>query len=219
MADSDDDGFIQKKDQPTERQYAAIGRVVATWSEVEFALESILSRLALTPALLGFVLTDKLGPDNRIGAIKSLIHVHQTKYAGVLVDQGALAQISGLLKTVRKMKDDRNFIAHTVWSRATDDFMSHFDATEAARSGQDFSAGPAERLADIEAFGAEVRKLADRLWHLGRLIPGPDAALLNKLHAQEHQSRRRPPDQSTRQYQRRSYGGLPEDDDDGPPQE
>src|SRR5437867_317268 len=112
--------FIPEQHRLTRRQFAAIGRVAVTWSEVEWCMESILARLALAPSLLGYVLTDKLGPDYRLSAIKSLLHVHRTKYANDLVDAGVLSAISDLLPAIRKMKDARNFIVHSVWSRGTE---------------------------------------------------------------------------------------------------
>ncbi len=208
---SEIEGFILQKDKPTQRQYAAIGRVSATWAEVEWGMECILSRLALSPALLGYILTDKLGPDNRLGAIESLVHVHATKYASALVDQKTLQDLSSLVPIIRKMKDDRNFIVHSVWTNAGEDFLARFDIASAARSGKDLSGGPCERLSDIEKFADEVRKLADRLWRLSRQIPKIDATLLEKFELQEQRSRLRPHDESTRRFQRRSYARLQRD--------
>jgi hypothetical protein len=199
------DSFILPKDRPTDRQYAAIGRVAATWSVVELALERILSGLALAPSLLGFVLTDKLGPDNRINAIRSLIGVHQEKYGCELVDEPILTELKTILKTIAKMKEDRNFVVHTVWSQAGADHLGHINISAAARSGRDYSSGPAERLVDIEVFADEIQKAADRLWQLARQIPAVDALLLDKLQNRERTNRRLPHSHSTRQYQRRAY--------------
>ena len=205
---SEAESFILEKDRPTPRQYAAIGRVAATWAEVDWCIEDILSRLALSPALLGFVLTDKLAADNRLGAIDSLVNVHRTKYASELVDAATLEDLEKLIPIVRRMKDDRNFVVHSVWSRAGDDFLGRFDIGATARSGKDFSGGPCERVSDIEKFADEVRKLADRLWALSRRVPKLDATLLHKFEKQEQHSRQRPHDELVRRFQRRSYGAL-----------
>jgi len=208
MSDQNE-SFILPKDRPTERQYAVIGRVAATWSVIELAMEQILSRLSLAPSLLGFVLTDRLGPDNRINAIRSLIRVHEQKYGRELVDQATLTDLSALLKVIAKMKEDRNFVVHTVWNQAGPDHLGHTDISAAARSGRDHSAGPAERVSEIEDFADELQKAADRLWQLARKLPSVDAPLLDRLHKREQNNRRRPFAQSTRQYQRRSYTKLP----------
>lgn len=207
MSDQNE-GFILPKDRPTQRQYAAIGRVAAAWAIVELGMERVLTALALTPSLLGFVLTDKLGPDNRINAIRSLIGVHEGKYGCELVDQVTLGRIRMLIAILAKMKEDRNFVVHSVWSQSGPEHISRTDITAAARSGRDRSAGPAERVADVESFADEVQKASDELWQLARLLPSVDAPLLDKLRKRELGNFRRPGDQATRQYQRRSYTQL-----------
>ena len=153
-------------------------------------------------------LTDKLGPDNRIKAIRSLIGVHREKYGCELVTDATLAELDGTLKIAAKMKEDRNFVVHTVWSQAGPDHLSHIDISAAARSGRDYSSGPAERLIEIENFADEVQKLADRLWGIAGQIPNVDAPLLDKLHKREQSNRGRPMSKSMRQYQRRPYTTL-----------
>lgn len=207
MSDQND-SFILPKDRPTDRQCAAIGRVASTWAVVELGMERILTALSLTPSLLGFVLTDKLGPDNRINAIRSLISVHEGKYGCELVDQVTLGRIRFLTTVLAKMKEDRNFIVHSVWTQNGPEHMGRTDITAAARSGRDRSAGPAERISDIEAFANEVQKASDELWRLARQLPTADAPLLDKLRKRELGNLRRPADQATRQYQRRSYAVL-----------
>jgi hypothetical protein len=99
-----DDGFLQAKDRLTDRPYAAIGRVAALWAEAEGGLERILERLALVPSLLGYVLTDRLGPDPRIGAIYALINVHRVKYHSRIVAEDLLAEIEDYLPSVSAVK-------------------------------------------------------------------------------------------------------------------
>lgn len=201
-------GFLESKDRLTDRQYAAIGRVAVLWSEAEWALERILERLVLAPSLLGYVLTEKLGPDNRIAAIRSLINVHKIKYHSKLISEELLLAIRGYLPSLARMKRDRNHIVHSVWANAGEDHLSRFDISETARSGMDFSAGPCDRITDLEEFGKEIEKAANLLWQLGTRIPILDATLLEKLHEQERHNRRLPYAQSTRQFQRRSYERL-----------
>ncbi len=201
-------GFMEDQHRPTERQYAAIGRVAALWSEVEWAMERMIGQLALVPSLLGFVLTDKLAPDNRIGAIKSLVRVHKIKYRAELVDAETLSRIESMTTILAKIKGDRNFVVHSIWSKASDTEMSRTDVTAAARSGFYFSVGPCERLADIEALPDTIKETAAILIELCRLVPEIDAALLDKLHKRERGNRHLPFGQSTRQFQRRSYAKL-----------
>jgi len=200
--------YLDNRDRLSTEQYAAIGRVAVLWSEVEWGMERIIGRLALIPLLLGYVLTYKLGPDNRIEAIHSLIQVHKIKYHGELVDRDPLAEINAVLPSLKRLKDDRNFVVHSLWSKAGDEFLSRLDIAATARSGFDFSVGPCERLVDIVSFGDEVHKAAIHLMTLGARIPTIDATLLDKLREQEKRNRQLPGLQSTRQFQRRSYAKL-----------
>ncbi len=200
--------FIQPKNRLTTRQCAAIGKVATNWSLLEFLMERVLGRLAFVPSLLGYVLTDKLGPDNRIGAIESLLTVHRRKYGQVLVDETTLTEIATLMKIIKKMKADRNFVVHSVWGAAGSDLISNIDIGAAARSGYDFAVGEPERVSDIEQFADTIQTACDHLFQLGNQISEPDAVLLDKLRKQEQRSRRAPSSESTRQYRRRSYTTL-----------
>ncbi len=200
-------GFMDASDRLTERQYAAIGRVAALWSEVEWALERILSRLALVPSLLGYILTDKLGPDNRIGAIRSLIEVHKIKYAG-LIDDALLTEIREYLASLGTMKDDRNYIVHSVWAKASKTALSHFDISATARTGADIEVGACQALKSIEDFAEQVEEAAKLVWELGARIPTAQPALLETLYALEGDNRRQPSGGIVRQLQPKSFAQL-----------
>lgn len=194
-------GFREPKDRLTDRQCAAIGRVAAVWSEIEFAMERILSRLAMAPSLLGYVLTAKLGPDNRIVTIQTLLKVHKNKYRSSLVGHDVLADIGELLKPLRKLKDRRNFIIHSVWIKISDAYLSRFDIDASAPS---IRVGYNEKLADIEKFADEIEELSNRLWDLGSRIPAIGAALLDRLNELDLRNRLAPPTQVMRQFQHQS---------------
>lgn len=206
-----EDGLIQASHRLTDRQYAAIGRVVVLWAEAEGGLERILESLALVPSLLGYVLTDKIGPDNRISAIYDLINVHRIKYHSQIVDKDLLAEIEDYLPSVSAIKSDRNFLAHSIWSKASDTQLSHLDISATARSGKDFSSRPCDQIADVEAFGNEVQKAANLLWNLGSRIPRIDGTLLQKLHELEQHNRRSPSPGNIRVLQRKSFARLQRD--------
>lgn len=173
-------GFMDDSDRLTARQYAAIGRVAALWAETEWAMERILTRLALVPSLLGFILTDKLGPDNRINAIYSLIDVHRLKYAG-FVDAAVLTEIEECLSSIGEMKGDRNFIVHSVWAKSDDASISRTDITGAARSGAHITVGPSQSLKSIEDFAEQVDEAAKVLWELGSKDSGRSAHIAKKI--------------------------------------
>ncbi len=200
-------GFMDASDRLTERQHAAIGRVAVLWSEVEWAMERILTRLALVPSLLGYVLTDKLGADNRIKAIRALIEVHKIKYAG-LIDDALLTEIQEYLASLGTMKDDRNYIVHSVWAKASETELSRFDISTTARTGADIEIGACQSLKSIEDFAEQVEEAAKLVWELGARIPTAQPALLGKLHELEQSNRRRPGGAVVHQFQPKSFHRL-----------
>jgi hypothetical protein len=202
------EGLFQPSGRLTDRQYAAIGRVAVLWAEAEWAMERILGRLGLVPSVLGYVLTDKLGPDYRIGAIRSLINVHKVKYHAKLVDADLLTEIRSYLPSLLAMKSDRNYVVHSVWSKANETNLSRFDIGATARSGLDISAGPCQRIEAIEGFAIEVEKAATLLWELGSRIPTVQPTSLEKLNELELRNRGLPIAQSTRLIPPKSFARL-----------
>jgi hypothetical protein len=161
--------------------------------------------------MLGYVLTDKLGPDNRIGAVKSLITIHRKTYECRIISADTLTALDALLRSIEKLKGDRNYVVHTVWSKANDEHMIPHNMTAAIRSGAIYSSGEGEHVADIEELGATIEKAAARLWQLNSRIGLIDGPLLGRLQTQERRNRRKPYAQLEHQFQRRSYTRLQPD--------
>jgi hypothetical protein len=197
--------FIQPENRLTDKQYAAVGRVAVTWSLMEYLMERTLGRLAMSPSLIGYVVTDRLGPDNRISAIKSLINVHRVRYGSELVPESVLAGIEALLTTLFQMKADRNFVVHSVWSKSGEDHLSRIDIAGAARSGLSTSSGSGHGLRELEVFSGEIQKLCDKLFDLSSKIPRIDPALLAKLQKLEEPGHQPQSARSARLVQPRSY--------------
>jgi hypothetical protein len=192
----------------TDRQAAAIGRVAVLWAEAEWAMQRLIGRLAQVPSLLGYILTDKIGPDNRIGAIRSLINVHKVKYQSKLIDEDLLTEIADYMTSIGNLKDDRNFVVHSVWAYASDTHLSRFDIAATARSGMDSQSGPCERVNAIESFGEEIEKAVKLLWSLSARVPTIQPASLQKLYELESGSLRGPVPVATRLLQPKSFARL-----------
>ena len=131
-------------------------------------MESILGAFSVGPVHAWISYSRQTRRRQSLGRHRGLVNVHATRYEHVLADKATLEELKRILPFIRKMKDDRNFIVHSLWTRANEDFLGRIDLAATARSGKDFSGGPCERLADIEKFADGVRKLADRLWYLAR---------------------------------------------------
>jgi hypothetical protein len=197
--------FIQPENRLSDTHYAAVGRVAVTWSLMEYLMERTLGRLAMSPSMIGYVLTDKLGPDNRINAIKSLINVHRVRYGSELVPEDLLTAIESVLPTIFQMKSDRNYIVHSVWSKLGENHLSRIDITGAARSGLSTSSGSGHSVAAMEVFANEVQKMCDKIFALSSRISRIDPALLDKLQKLEQPGHRPQSARAVRTAPLRSY--------------
>jgi hypothetical protein len=200
--------FIQPDGRPTERQCAAIGRVAATWSVMELLIERLIARLSMAPSLIGYVMTNRLGPDYRIAAINSLLTVHRQRYGDEFIGSETRLAIKEMLPKIKRMKDDRNVIVHSVWVSVGPDWLAKMDISGAARSGKEMSTANADRVTDIEEFAVTVQTACDQLHSLTSRIPSIDATLLDKLQKREQRSRRANSPRSMHESQRRSYTKL-----------
>ena len=107
--------FIQPDDRPTERQYAAIGKVAAAWSVMELLIVRLIARLSLAPSRIGYVLTNRLGSNDRIDAIDSLLTIHRQRYGDEFIGSETRVAIKDMLAKITAMRADRNSIVHSVW--------------------------------------------------------------------------------------------------------
>jgi hypothetical protein len=148
----------------TDEQYAAIGRVAVHWSLVETTIETILARLAYSPEYFGRAITNDLGIDNRIRAIRTLCNVHEVQLGNRIVSRETVSQLRNLAAETAAKKGMRNRLVHSVWFRSTDEKMF----------GNKFRTGPAKRdqeeqrhlsqsFHEINQFAAEIEDLACRL--------------------------------------------------------
>jgi hypothetical protein len=107
----------------TAAQCEAIGRVAVNWSVVEYVLEVILVKLALGPYFPGLALTNNLGIDNRIGALKDLVAIHRLRYHSLIVPEVLLDKLADVAKQIASLKNRRNRVVHGVWFRENDHKM------------------------------------------------------------------------------------------------
>src|SRR5664279_1355588 len=80
----------------TPRQFEAIGRLVVKWSNIEFLLGVLLSRLLHTPEFLGRVYTDELMAVRVQSAIEKAIAIHRHRYGSRLVPEDVLVKIAAI---------------------------------------------------------------------------------------------------------------------------
>lgn len=113
--------------EPTEAQYALLGKIVAEWALIENLLSMSLARLALAPDFPAIALTEKLSYHHRLRAMKQLLDLHETRYHNRYLDIGAVASGRAILKHLDAWRHDRNTIAHAIWMRSGNEALFAFE--------------------------------------------------------------------------------------------
>jgi hypothetical protein len=105
----------------TEEQYAAVGRVVVEWSNIEYLLSVLLSRLLRTPEFLGRTYAQGLSAVRLQSAIAEAIEIHRHRYGRRFVPEPTLATIESVNGRVSTLRSERNKISHFCWCRTNDE--------------------------------------------------------------------------------------------------
>jgi len=110
----------------TSRQFELIGRLVVEWSNIEFLLGSLLSRLLFTPEFLGRVYTDELTAHRLEAAVRKAMSIHQKRYGNAIVPAGVTQEVGDVIKEIEVIRGKRNKFSHNCWCRQTDKKISGF---------------------------------------------------------------------------------------------
>lgn len=159
----------------TEAQYGAIGKIVVEWSNIEFLLSVLLSRLLRTPEFLGRTYATGLSAVRLQQAITEAVAIHRHRYGGKRVLPTQLAEIDDLNARVTMLRSERNKISHFCWMRWTDD----------AVSGTAFAGGVYDKkyeskktrkltVTDLKRMHREAFELTERLMKLTESLPQID---------------------------------------------
>jgi hypothetical protein len=105
----------------TDEQYAAIGRMVVEWSNIEYLLSVVLSRLLRTPEFLGRTYAQGLSAVRLQSAINEAIEIHRRRYHRRIVPEPTLAKIQSVINRVSTLRSERNKISHFCWCRTNDE--------------------------------------------------------------------------------------------------
>ena len=107
----------------TDAQYAAIGKAVVEWANIEQLLGMLLARLLATPDFLARTFTDPLSAVRLQDGIKEAVEIHRIRYTEKLVSSDVLDQISAVNDSVSALRASRNKIAHFCWCWRSDEVM------------------------------------------------------------------------------------------------
>jgi len=156
----------------TEAQYAAIGRAVVEWANVEFLLGVLLSRLLATPEFLARTYTDSISAVRLQEAIAEAAEIHSVRYGNRLVSHEALKEISEVNNRVTHLRAVRNKFAHFCWMRSNDEeiFGTSFSGGiwSPKRERRDNIVLKVEELAMLNA---EAHLLVEQLMKLVEKLP------------------------------------------------
>lgn len=166
---------VSKYSDLTDEQYSAIGRVVVEWSNVEYLLSVVLSRLLRTPEYLGRTYATGLSAVRLQAAISEAVEVHRHRYSWRFINEPELAAIESANIRVTKLRAERNRISHFCWCRTNDE----------AVFGTSFAGGVATenwerkniktlKLSDLQTLHSDAHALTELLMKIVGAIPPID---------------------------------------------
>lgn len=114
----------------THSQLIGIASVVSFWAVLEGVLQEALVKLTQSPLALGQALTEDLGPDNRLKALKRLCQSWQIVMGHRHPEHTeTVAKVAAVGTWIEKNKNRRNQIAHWQWMRQSDQKVLGFKYT------------------------------------------------------------------------------------------
>lgn len=104
----------------TSEQYELLGRAFIEWSNIEFLLGVLLSRLLFTSEFLGRTYSDEISAASLESAIKNALEIHRNRYHGSVVSKEMDVKVMQLLSKTASCRILRNKLAHYLWMRKND---------------------------------------------------------------------------------------------------
>jgi hypothetical protein len=104
----------------TENQFLWIGKIVIEFSNIEYLLKNLLTRLLMTSDFLGRTYTDNLNIAKIQESIENALDIHDRRYGGRIIDSKKIKEIKDLNARISSIRGERNKFAHYCWSRWDD---------------------------------------------------------------------------------------------------
>ena len=117
----------------TDEQFLLIGKLTLEFSNIEFLLGEVLSRLLVTPSFLGRTYLDRMNVIRIILKIRNAVDLHERRYGYSLISKDNCEEILNILKEIKDIRLLRNKFAHYCWSRWDDEkiFGTDFNGKQA----------------------------------------------------------------------------------------
>lgn len=103
--------------ESTDNQFLLIGKVVIEFSNIEFLLKNLLSRLLMTSDFLGRTYTDNLNIAKIQESIQNALDIHSRRFGENIIDSKKIKEIKDLNSRISLIRGERNKFAHYCWSR------------------------------------------------------------------------------------------------------
>ena len=110
----------------TSQQFEMIGKILVEWSNIEFLLGVMLSRLLFSPEFLARTFTDSISAVRLLGAISNALDIHEHRYGHKFIDSEVTDSIRDINKKIEGFRLLRNDLAHKCWTRENDDGIFGF---------------------------------------------------------------------------------------------
>lgn len=107
--------------QLTKGQFEIIGRIVIEFSNIDFYLKIMLTKMLLTEDFLGRTYTERLQNNSIVELIKNAMDLHQYRFNYKIISEETINEIRNILPSISDVREKRNKFAHYCWSKVDDD--------------------------------------------------------------------------------------------------
>jgi hypothetical protein len=109
-----------KYSELTDEQFSLIGKLMIEFSNIDFLLGILLSRLLFTPEFLGRTYSDQMMASKKIDGIENALDIHINRYGYKIIPKRTVEKSTELIREIKGIKNLRNKFAHYCWSRWND---------------------------------------------------------------------------------------------------
>lgn len=156
----------------TDRHFQAIGMLTVEWSNIEYLLGVLLSRLLITPEFLARTYTDHMSGAKRQDAIKEACEIHRCRYDYKLIDESKIKRILEINIQVIELRSARNKFAHFCWSRVNDSEIFGTNLSGGIPDGKKYRRGfVSYSLSDLSEFHRKAYEVVDVLLGVTQTLP------------------------------------------------
>ncbi len=156
----------------TDEHFKAIGKIVVEWSNIEFLLGYLLSRLLVTPSFLARSYTDRMNAAKIQEAIVEATEIHKQRYGCKIIPEEVLDEIINLNNKVRVLRGKRNKFAHFCWTRSNDNEIFGTNLSGGVPNSKKGKKGYITyTVSELAEFYKEAYEIVDKLSQLAEILP------------------------------------------------